>query len=1343
MRRFAWCAAIALVPWLSGMLPAEGAAAPNRPDPEVSILSPADSTATNAATIAVRVHFRAKLVGKKEKPVGRVKAVILKADGVEAGRYAPSAKEQEGDCLFTLALSDVPDKVVALQAFAEQSGETVASDVVNLLVDRTPPVLSAALDPLPNAAGWNNSDVTVTFSATDALSGVVSVSAPVTVTAEGAGRVVSGSAADRAGNAGYAAVTVNLDRTVPAFNDISPAPGARIRERRPRFKADFTDSLSGVVVAAVRVRLDGNDFTGSIGGADGGVLTESGFSYNWPSDLPDGTHTLSVEGADRAGNTAMVASSFMVDAAAPEVQIASPVTVAAAEAVLAGTVSADTVSMTATGDTTAIVGSPVLSGTAFSVALSNLPPGGTTVTLTASDDLGNTSDPVTVLVVRQNAPPVVTLLSPADGADCRPGDMVTIEAMASDPDGAVTRVEIHDGDALLKTFETSPYRLTLAVPAGLHDITAAAVDDAGNRTVSARARLTAAWPYSAAKFGPEGLTLRGIRINNRGQVIGNVPRAFFWDGVTLSYLDVANATVMATGLNNLGDVVGNWRGDRIVSFFRSAAGAMTEMAPYVDLSNGYAVEYDDEPAAINDSRTIVGNTYYLERPVVWAGPGATPAPLMNAYSDDYPYLRGRVTAINNAGKVLGDVVYSSDRWGSVSFWRAVWWNLGNPVPAAFLNSDDGNYVYSHAVDINDRGEVLFAREASQDRTFRLWQNGEVTSVSSYGALRPPGAINASGTVVVGGGGYPNPFTLRTGTGEVVSAQSLCDWSIPAMGGMCYVNDINDLGQILDADVILSPVNLMAGEVGEWDEEQNGVFVNQYRVPADAVAMVVSGLLPDMEDGVVTLSVTTGAGKVRVRDADGVELALPYSWTAPGDIPAPKFHKVLFLEGVTPSDAPKDVELTLTYRRLGCATCGEANDKVLVTVGAIDMAVDGDRDGEIKFDNPEDRKLMFWVNDDHDVIHWTDSGSWEGMVNDVVEEDDIGSNVGDSIKDCQDNLISCRRDLEDFARLWVRRDDFNPATDQILFKWTNITSGSPGIRIFRAANENGDTGYLTDENVRQISTVVWNNSDGSMNNAYYNYDPYADRDNGMGLCKVVPGGVVDVTSVYEWQMGKPNYFIFEGVNPGTGDLEVRFVRSGVVMGKTRVRLELKKITDMYQRWTVGEDENAPPGNLADVGTFRYPAPQTPDERDMILFVHGYNLQTWEKDRYAETMYKRLWHTGYKGRFGLFRWPTTVCEYGTCFDKSELQAWGSAGGFLTLLNRLNAGGIRGKSGFWHTATGTWWRGRGCGWRGINRWWIPSWRARRRWRRTVMMARRRMRRSGRWTTAPPMPTGSIGRR
>jgi hypothetical protein len=63
-----------------------------------------------------------------------------------------------------------------------------------------------------------------------------------------------------------------------------------------------------------------------------------------------------------------------------------------------------------------------------------------------------------------------------------------------------------------------------------------------------------------------------------------------------------------------------------------------------------------------------------------------------------------------------------------------------------------------------------------------------------------------------------------------------------------------------------------------------------------------------------------------------------------------------------------------------------------------------------------------------------------------------------------------------------------------------------------------------------------------------------------------------------------------------------------------------------------------------------------------------MQTWEKDSYAETAYKRLYWLGYQGRFGGFRWP----EYPSPLFvyPGEQQAWNSGAGLLNLLHTLNS-------------------------------------------------------------------------
>jgi hypothetical protein len=132
--------------------------------------------------------------------------------------------------------------------------------------------------------------------------------------------------------------------------------------------------------------------------------------------------------------------------------------------------------------------------------------------------------------------------------------------------------------------------------------------------------------------------------------------------------------------------------------------------------------------------------------------------------------------------------------------------------------------------------------------------------------------------------------------------------------------------------------------------------------------------------------------------------------------------------------------------------------------------------------------------------------------------------------------------------------------------------------------------------------------------------------------------------------------------------------------------------MYERWTVGDDpassSNPAPLSVAikatdglsnGVSAFQYPPPQNTNT-PYILFVHGWNMRVWEKDRFAETAFKRLYWQGYQGRFGEFRWPTFAGfpfnEFSweafspRNYDNSESNAWASGMGLLNKLTDLNA-------------------------------------------------------------------------
>jgi hypothetical protein len=171
---------------------------------------------------------------------------------------------------------------------ADRAGN-VATATATIRIDRTPPAITAAADPPPNAAGWHRAPVTVSFACSDALSGIADCAAPVTVVDEGAGIVARGLAHDRAGNTANATVTVNLDRTPPAIRAIASAGSVSNADVTVQFECD--DAESGVATCPAPV-----------------VVTAEGLSQ-----------TVEGVATDRAGNTARASVSVSIDRTGPTI----------------------------------------------------------------------------------------------------------------------------------------------------------------------------------------------------------------------------------------------------------------------------------------------------------------------------------------------------------------------------------------------------------------------------------------------------------------------------------------------------------------------------------------------------------------------------------------------------------------------------------------------------------------------------------------------------------------------------------------------------------------------------------------------------------------------------------------------------------------------------------------------------------------------------------------------------------------------------------------------------------------------------------------------------------------
>ena len=135
--------------------------------------------------------------------------------------------------------------------------------------DTTAPSASATATPAANANGWHKAAVTVSFSGTDAISGIGSCAANQVLSTSGANQSASGTCTDQAGNVSSPATAsgINIDLDRPTVTITTPANGA-VYARNSTVNANYacSDALSGVATctgpvangAAINTTFKGN-----------------------------------------------------------------------------------------------------------------------------------------------------------------------------------------------------------------------------------------------------------------------------------------------------------------------------------------------------------------------------------------------------------------------------------------------------------------------------------------------------------------------------------------------------------------------------------------------------------------------------------------------------------------------------------------------------------------------------------------------------------------------------------------------------------------------------------------------------------------------------------------------------------------------------------------------------------------------------------------------------------------------------------------------------------------------------------------------------------------------------
>ena len=201
------------------------------------------------------------------------------------------------DVLSGLAFSS-PDVVVSTEGagqkiagMAKDKADHTASASLELNIDKTAPGIALSSRTPANGAGWNNTDVTLTWNCSDAVSGPVVAQVFQSLSAEGAAQHATGTCADRAGHtAGNTQSGINIDKTSPTSQITTPANGASyLLNAVVNAGYGCADSLSGVTACVGPVALGAPLDTATVG-----------------------DKTFTVSAADAAGNQSAVSHVYTV-----------------------------------------------------------------------------------------------------------------------------------------------------------------------------------------------------------------------------------------------------------------------------------------------------------------------------------------------------------------------------------------------------------------------------------------------------------------------------------------------------------------------------------------------------------------------------------------------------------------------------------------------------------------------------------------------------------------------------------------------------------------------------------------------------------------------------------------------------------------------------------------------------------------------------------------------------------------------------------------------------------------------------------------------------------------------
>lgn len=292
-------------------------------------------------------------------------------------------------------------------------------------------------------------------------------------------------AADLAGNTATESVAFTIDRTPPDVKISYPANAGFVRQ-----VVNIKGEAKDLNPDAVTIKIDGIKVSGKP-------------DYNWDtSGYSDGSHAITIEASDKAGNSASTSVEVTVDNTPPEVIIKSPLNFYLGKNI---TVDANVIEANFQSWSVRVDGKEVSTILPYELNTALYPDGNHTIEIYAFDKAGNTGAKG-ALVNFDNSAPEINITSPADTSFVK--HAVDTEGIVNDTNLLSYTISI-DGAAVSNSL---PYLWdTFASGDGEHIIRINATDRAGN-TASKEITVTVdnTLPQVEIKFPPDGAFVRGI-----------------------------------------------------------------------------------------------------------------------------------------------------------------------------------------------------------------------------------------------------------------------------------------------------------------------------------------------------------------------------------------------------------------------------------------------------------------------------------------------------------------------------------------------------------------------------------------------------------------------------------------------------------------------------------------------------------------------------------------------------------------------------------------------------------------------------------------------------------------